>query len=92
MNTYLKYFKRYQGKEERKEISYAEALDTLLTTYRDNQMTRDMLSIPNNIQCRFSTVYVEDYSGPRPMVLMSGLFNMLPDEFEYDDDGNRIAD
>ena len=92
MNNSLRYFKRYHGKEERKEITYDEALDTLLTTYRDNEMTRDMLSIPNNIQCRFSTVYVEDHSGKMPMVLMSGLFNMLPDDVEYDDSGNRIAD
>lgn len=92
MNNCLKYFKRYYDKEERKEITYDEALDTLLTTYRDNDMTRDMLSTVNNIQCRFSTVYVEDHSTKIPMVLMSGLWNMLPDGIEYDDNGNRIAD
>ena len=92
MSICLKYFKRYHGEEERKEISYNEALDTLLTTWKDTQMTRDMLSIPNNIHCRFSTVYVEDHSSAMPMVLMSGLLNMLPDGVEYDDNGNRIAD
>lgn len=87
----MKYFKRYHGKEERLEISEEEALDTLLTTYRDNDMTRDMLTIPNNIFCRYSTVYVEDDSDPRfTMVLMSGLCNELPMGVEYDDDGNRV--
>ena len=91
MKECLKYFKRYHGEEGRHEITYEEALETLLTTWRDNQMTRDMLTTPNNIQCRFSTVYVEDHSGPIPFVLMSGLYNMTPDGIEYDDNGNRIA-
>lgn len=92
MSNCLRYFKRYHGEEARKEITYDEALNTLLTTWKDNEMTRDMLSIPNNIQCRFSTVYVEDHSGKMPMVLMAGLYNILPDGVEYDNNGNRFAD
>lgn len=86
----LKYFKRYHDREERTEISYDEALSTLLTTYRDNDMTRDMLTVPNNISCRFSNIYVEDHSSKITMVLMSGLWNDLPMDADYDDDGNRI--
>ena len=86
----MKYYKKFAN-EERFEIDYDTALETLLTTYRNNDMTRDMLTIPNNIQCRFSTVYVEDDSNPKmPMVLMAGLFNQLPMDTEYDEDGNRI--
>lgn len=87
----LKYFKRYHTDDGRKEITYEQALDTLLTTYRDNDMTRDMLTIPNNIICRFSTVYVEDHpENGMVMVLMAGLQNNLPMGAEYDEEGNRI--
>lgn len=86
----LKYFKQYHGEPERHEIGHDEALRTLLTTFRDNDMTKDMLTIPNNIKCHYSDVYVEDHSGKIAMVLMSGLWNDLPMDAEYDDDGNRI--
>ena len=87
----LKYFKRYHTKEDRAEITYDEALDTLLTTYWYNDMTRDLLSIPNNIWCRFSTVYVEDPKGDGDIeVLMPGLHTMLPMDVEYDEKGNRV--
>lgn len=87
----MKYFRRIHGVNTPKvEVSYDEALNVLLGTFRDNDMTRDMLTIPNNIQCRYSTIYVEDHSGKMPMVLMSGLFNMLPMDAEYDDNGNRL--
>ena len=86
----LKYFKRYHWETERIEIDHEEALRTVLGTYKDNDMTRDMLTIPNNIYCYFSMVYVEDHSGKIPMVLMSGLQNELPMGEEYDEEGNRI--
>ena len=87
----LKYYKRYHSKDGREEIGKDEALATLLTTYRDNDMTRDMLTIPNNIVCRWSTVYVEEImDNGRAMVLMSGLQNELPMGVEYDEDGNRV--
>ena len=87
----LKYYKRYRTGEGRREISYEEALDTLLTTYKDNDMTRDMLMIANNIVCVFSTVYVEEvWDDDRILVLMPGLQNMLPLDAEYDDEGNRL--
>ena len=69
------------------EITYDKALDILLTTYRDNDMTRDMLTLPNRIMCRFSTVDVKDDSG---LIPMAGLYNLLPNDIDYDDDGNRV--
>ena len=47
----LKYFKRYHTGGKADEITYEQALNTLLNDYRDNDMTRDMLTIPNNIRC-----------------------------------------
>lgn len=80
--------KYYRVTEEGREpLSYEEALHILLGTYRDNDMTRDMLTIGNCIQCRFSTVRVLTDDG---MTAMAGLFNLLPDDVEYDDKGNRI--
>lgn len=86
----LKYFKRMHGDSHREEITHEQALKTLLGTYRANDMTRDMLTIPNNIYCRYSTVYVEDHSGKMAMVLMAGLMNDLPMDAQYDDEGNRL--
>ena len=68
------------------EITYDRALAILLTTYRDNDMTRDMLTIPNQIPCRYSRVSVRDGD----MVSMAGLYCLLPMGNEYDEDGNRI--
>ena len=87
----LRYYKKFKGDDTpRVEISYDKALNTLLGTYRDNDMTRDMLTIPNNIECRYSWVYVEEEIKHRTMVLMSGLVNMLPEDIEYGEDGNHI--
>ena len=73
--------------DDGKEITYDEALNILLTTYRDNDMTRDMLTLPNRIMCRFSTIDVKDGSG---LIPMAGLYNLLPNDMDYDDDGNRV--
>lgn len=86
----MKYYKIIKSAGKREEITYEEALRTVLGTFRDNDMTRDMLTIPNNINCQFSFVYVEDDTHKPPMVLMAGLWNMLPDDVEYDEEGNRI--
>lgn len=87
----MKYFKKSKGvNTPRVEVTYEEALRTVLGSFRDNDMTRDMLTIPNNIFCAFSYIYVEDDTTTPHMVLMSGLWNMLPEDAEYDDDGNRI--
>lgn len=89
----LRYFKTYLGESEAKEISYDDALSVLLGTWKDSDMTRDMLSIVNRIQNRFSTIDVKEYDDEfpdHPKVLMAGLYNMLPLGVEYDDNCNRI--
>lgn len=90
----MKYYKRY-GTDAKHEISYDEALSTLLGTYKNNDMTRDMLTLPNTILCRLSTVYVEDEASEyarygQTLVNIAGLYNELPMGVEYDENGNRI--
>lgn len=85
----LKYFRNVDG--NRQEISYDEALNILLGTWKDNDMTRDMLTIPNRIQCMFSYVDVEDHKGGNEiMVLMAGCYNILPPDVTYDDNGMHV--
>lgn len=38
----MKYYKHYVGDDKPTEVTYSEALRTLLTTYQDNEMTRDV--------------------------------------------------
>lgn len=90
MKEVLSYFKQFKGSDERKEVSYEEALDTLLTTYKDNDMTRDWLSVVNTIPCRFSTITVEQPTEWGNLVLIAGLQCVVPDGVEYDEDGMRI--
>ena len=83
MKEMLKYYKRMKYEKEEKEISYDEALRTLLGTWRDNDMTRDMLTIQNYIMCMFSFVRVDDPDNklkPAP-----GLWNLVPDGIQYDE-------
>ena len=86
----MKYFRYDYVTGERKEISFRQAHEILLTTYRDNEMTLDMLTIPNRIECRFSRVDVVDNTTDIPRVPMAGLCNLLPMGVEYDDNGNRV--
>ena len=89
----LKYSKQFKGESESFDITYEEALKTVLGTYRDCDITRDMLTIVNTINTRYSWVYVsevDDYG--IEMCLMPGLFNFTPEGVRYDDDGNRIPD
>lgn len=86
----MKYFRYDYVTGEREEIDFHKAHDILLTTYRDNEMTLDMLTIPNRIECRFSRVDVEDHTTSIPKVPVPGLYNLLPMDAEYDDNGNRI--
>lgn len=55
----MKYFKQYVDENEKNEVSYSEALKTLLTTYQNNKATRDMLKDAGTIPCRCSTIFVE---------------------------------
>lgn len=88
----LKYFRKgYHEESRREEITYDKALSILLGTFKDNDMTRDMLTTPNNIMCAYSMVYVEDHEEDGGIaVLMPGLVNILPMGKEYDDEGNRL--
>lgn len=55
----MKYLKQFKEPDaEWKEVTYEEALDTLLTSYKDNDITRYMLSVENEIPCMFSYIKV----------------------------------
>lgn len=84
----LKYFRiPKDNPKEKKEITYGEALHILLGTWKDNKYPRAMLTIPNWIECRFSTIQVADYTDPQhPMVMMAGYVNVLPDGMEYEEE------
>ena len=80
----LRYYKRFKDGEAEHEITRDEALKILLGTYRDNDMTRDMLTVQNYIETRWSFIRVDDpESELKPM---PGLWNLLPDGVEYDPD------
>lgn len=84
----LKYYRRYNGDQIESEVTKEEALTTLLSTYRDNDMTRDMLTVQNYIKCRFAFIRVDDPDAKtKPM---PGLWNLLPEDACYDDNGNRL--
>jgi len=85
----LKYYKMSKETFEEKEIDYDEALRTLLSTWRDSDCTRDMLTIQNNIECRYSWIRVDDPD--EKLKPMPGLFNLAPEGVEYDEvTWNRI--
>lgn len=59
----LKYLKRYKEPSKLfgndwKEVTYDEALNTLLGTYRDNNITRELLTQENVIPCMLSEIMV----------------------------------
>ena len=87
----LVFRKKYHGENKWEEITRDEAYQTLLTTWKDSDMTRDMLTIVNRIECRYSTVEVV-YKREDGVVktLIPGLRNLLPMGVEYGDDCNRI--
>lgn len=72
---------------KRRLATYEEALRIARGSYRDNDMTRDMLKIPNNIQCLFSTILVREDDGVFEEPI--GAYNLTPEGVEYDEDGNR---
>lgn len=82
----MKYFKTNKETYERTEITRDEALDIVLGSWKNNQMTFDMLSRPNRIDCMYSIIETQSDDG---MVLMAGLWNQILDDVEYDENGNR---
>ena len=56
----MKYFKTLKLVDaERKEITYGEALGTVLGSYKDVEETREMLEHEGVIPCLFSIIEVE---------------------------------
>ena len=86
----LKFLKTLKGQSEAKEITFEDALEYVLSVYRDNDMTRDMLTVVNHIDCGYSWIDVHEVTGNGEMCLMPGLVNSLPMDHEYDDEGNRV--
>ena len=83
----MKYCRISKSDEPTIEIDYEKALSIVLGTYKDCDITRDMLTIANNIDCRYSVIHIEDDEG---MALMAGLYNFTPNGIVYDDEGKRI--
>lgn len=89
----LRYYKVRRGEKMnwREPISYEEALNIMLGSWKDNDMTRDMLILPNRIQCMYSEIGVEEVTEDGHVFCsMPGLYNLLPSDIEYDEDGNRV--
>lgn len=87
----LAFRKQYRGEDSWHDITRDEAYETLLTTWKDSDMTRDMLTIVNRIECRFSTVEVRDIGENGAVkVAMPGLCNLLPMGVEYGIDCNHV--
>lgn len=80
----LKYYKRMKDEDTEVEISYDEALRTLLGTWRDTDLTRDMLTIQNYIECQFSWIRVDDPN--TTMKPIPGMWNLAPADAEYDEE------
>ena len=88
----MKYFRLDYLDNTAKELTYEKALEIVLGTFEDSDLTHDMLTTPNRIKCRYSIIAVtgdpnEDglYLVPRP-----GLYNLIPDGAFYDESGTRI--
>ncbi len=54
------YRKCFKGSDEWKEISYDDALHTLLGSYKDNDEVRSLLNGNNMIPCAFSFIEAID--------------------------------
>lgn len=83
-------FEKVRPSGERVTITREEALEDVLSVYKDDDMTRDMLLIPNHILTPMYSIDVVmiDPDGRR-VTSQPGAVNLLP-PFQYDDDGNRI--
>lgn len=88
----LKYYKVIKSTKINylEPISYEEALTTVLGSYKDNDMTRDMFMIPNRIMCRYSEIEVQSIIDGHTFVAVPGAYNLLPDNAFYDDEGCRL--
>ena len=86
----LRYFKVWKEDGRTEEVSKEQALDALLTVYKDNDMTRDFLTVVNRIHGVYWDMEVKEDHGSTSVVLIPGLWNMIPVGARYDDNGMRI--
>ena len=86
----LRYFMRWKEDGQETEVSKEEALEALLTIYKDTDVTRDMLTLPNRIQGVYWDMVVKRECDGTFMVLIPGLWNQTPVGVRYDDNGMRI--
>ena len=56
----LQFLRQRIGEMDYTEVSYEEALKSLLTTYKDNDITRDMLNTTGSIPYRFGEILVTE--------------------------------
>ena len=56
----MKYFKQYKTEGNIVEVTYDEALQTMIGSYKDNDITREMLQKAGKYNCLFSIITVTD--------------------------------
>lgn len=71
----MKYMKKFRGEENWTEVSYDDALYSVLGSYNDTAEVRSMLTIGNYIPCLFAEIRVYDDNG---MTSMAGLSCLIP--------------
>ena len=54
----MKYLKRFKDKDEWKEVSYEQALHSVLGSYKDNDEVRGLLQSEGEIPCMFAIIKV----------------------------------
>ena len=86
----LRYFKVWKEDGHETEVSKDEALESLLSIYKDSDMTRDFLTVVNRIHGVYWDMEVREDHGNTAVVLIPGLWNMTPAGVHYDDNGKRI--
>ena len=58
--TMLVFLRQRVGEMDYTEVSRDEALNSLLTTYKDNAITRDMLKTAGSIPYRYGEILVKE--------------------------------
>lgn len=72
------YKKRFYDSEKWEDVTYEEALNTVLSTFMDNEEVRSMLTIGNYIPCRFSEIRVYEVHDGKLRTSMAGLQCLIP--------------
>lgn len=58
--TMKQFLKRYYTEDQPHEVTYEEALDTVLASYRDNREVRSWLDTESKIECAYSEIIVHE--------------------------------